>query len=166
MTGPHPPASRAAVGDYPYPHPRLADSRSPQPQRNPSHGDTSGAGTAQQRPSRGGLGPGRSPLDGADPLARTLGRLLRPLRHQGTDVQAPSVLAADAAAQALALRLDERGCASGRVTAARLDEVSRAFDRLEAKLNAILVAVTATFVSTLLGLLAYALRVRPGVLGA
>lgn len=139
MTGLHAPISRTAGEDRP--HSRPSDARS-----------------SDRRL-------GRSPLGGADPLARTLGRLLRPLRQAAPEAQPPGALAADAAVQALALRLDERGCASGRVTAARLDEVSRAFDRLEAKLNAILVAVTATFVSTLLGLLAYALRARPGVLG-
>lgn len=90
-----------------------------------------------------------------DPLGETLGHLLRGVRAR------PQGVPADAAT--LAERLDERGCAVGRVTAARVDELSRAFDRLEAKLNAILVAVTATFLSTLLGLVVYALRAR-GVL--
>ena len=88
-----------------------------------------------------------------DPLAETAARVLR--RQPST-----AGSTADAAVAALAQRLDDKGCASGRVTAARLDELSRAFDRLEAKLNAILVAVTATFLSTLAGLVVYLLRAR------
>ncbi len=85
----------------------------------------------------------------ADPLGDTLARVLG--ARWRTESETVS---------SLAERLDERGCATGRVTAARLDELSRAFDRLEAKLNAILVAVTATCVSTLLGLAVYVLRSR------
>ncbi len=59
---------------------------------------------------------------------------------------------------ALASRLDERGCAYGRVCSARLDEVARGYERLEAKLNAVLLAVTGTFVSTLVGMAVYHLR--------
>ena len=58
----------------------------------------------------------------------------------------------------LALRLDDRGCAYGRVTHARLEEVARGYERVEAKLNAVLLAVVGTFVSTLVGLLVYHLR--------
>ncbi len=94
-----------------------------------------------------------------DPLAESVTRALRRARARRAAFVPPS----DAAAAALAQRLDDKGCASGRVTAARVEELSRAFDRLEAKLNAILVAVTATFLSTLLGLVVYALRAR-GVL--
>jgi hypothetical protein len=58
----------------------------------------------------------------------------------------------------LAQRLDDRGCAHGRVTTTRLEDLSRVVDRLETKLNAILVAVTSTFVSTLVGLVIFYLR--------
>lgn len=60
--------------------------------------------------------------------------------------------------RALAERLDDKGCAFGRVTAARLEDLTRAHDRLEAKLNAILIAVAGTFVSTLVGLAVSYLR--------
>lgn len=60
--------------------------------------------------------------------------------------------------RALANRLDERGCAYGRVCNARLDEVARGYERVEAKLNAVLLAVTGTFVSTVVGLAVYHLR--------
>jgi phosphoglycolate phosphatase-like HAD superfamily hydrolase len=89
-----------------------------------------------------------------DPLALALRRLARRRRARvanGTDAPA-------ADARALAERLDERGCAHGQVTRARLDEVSRVVDRLELKLNAVLLGVLATFVSTLVGFLVHALR--------
>jgi len=60
--------------------------------------------------------------------------------------------------RALAERLDEQGCGYGRVLGTRLDELARAYDRLEGRINAILLAVVATFVSTLVGLLVQALR--------
>jgi hypothetical protein len=60
---------------------------------------------------------------------------------------------AEAATRALAERLDERGCGYGRLVSVRLDEVARAYERLELKLNAVLMAVTATFLSVLAGLL-------------
>jgi hypothetical protein len=49
-------------------------------------------------------------------------------------------------------RLDDHGCAYGRVTAARLDALNRSFERLESKLNAVLLAALGTFLSTLVGL--------------
>ncbi|MFN0071876.1 MAG: hypothetical protein ACKVVP_10360 [Chloroflexota bacterium] len=49
-------------------------------------------------------------------------------------------------------RLDDHGCAYGRVTAARLDGLTRSVERLEAKLNAVLLAALGTFLSTLAGL--------------
>jgi hypothetical protein len=58
----------------------------------------------------------------------------------------------------LARRLDDSGCAYGRVSAARVDDLTRAYDRLETKLNAILMAVTGTFLSTLAGLFLYYVR--------
>lgn len=87
----------------------------------------------------------------ADPLAESIGRFAR---RPATP---------DAALTTLAQRLDDRGCAAGRVTAARVDELSRAMDRLEAKLNAIMVAVAATFLSTLLGLAAAVVRSQAGL---
>ena len=64
----------------------------------------------------------------------------------------------DGAARALAVRLDDRGCAYGRVTNARVEELARGYERVEAKLNAVLLAVTGTFVSSLVGMLVYHLR--------
>jgi hypothetical protein len=58
----------------------------------------------------------------------------------------------------LAERLDDKGCAYGRVAAARLDEVARAYERLETKLNAVLLAVLATLASVMVGFLVQALR--------
>jgi len=61
-------------------------------------------------------------------------------------------------ARALACRLDDRGCAYGRVSNARLEEVARGYERVEAKLNAVLLAATGTFLSTLAGMAVYHLR--------
>ena len=61
-------------------------------------------------------------------------------------------------ARALAGRLDDRGCAYGRVSNARLEDLARGYERVEAKLNAVLLAVTGTFLSTLAGLAVYHLR--------
>lgn len=58
----------------------------------------------------------------------------------------------------LARRLDDAGCAYGRVSAARLEHLTRAYDRLETKLNAVLMAVMGTFLSTLASLLLYYVR--------
>jgi hypothetical protein len=58
----------------------------------------------------------------------------------------------------LVRRLDDTGCAYGRVSAARLEHLTRAYERLEVKLNAVLMAVTGTFLSTLAGLLLYYVR--------
>ena len=67
--------------------------------------------------------------------------------------------AGDAAALAeLARRLDDSGCAYGRVSAARLEHLTRAYDRLETKLNAVLMAALGTFLSTLASLLLYYAR--------
>ena len=49
-------------------------------------------------------------------------------------------------------RLDDHGCAYGRVTQARLDALTRSFERLESKLNAILLAALGSLLSTLVGL--------------
>lgn len=86
----------------------------------------------------------------ADPLAEALRRWRRPGR-QATGGPGQALYE-------LAQRLDDKGCAYGRVTAARLDDLARAVERLEAKLNAILLAVTGTFISTLVGLLVFYLR--------
>jgi hypothetical protein len=59
---------------------------------------------------------------------------------------------------ALARRLDDSGCAYGRVSEARLEQLTRAYDRLETKLNAVLMAVTGAFLSALAGLLLYYAR--------
>jgi hypothetical protein len=58
----------------------------------------------------------------------------------------------------LARRLDDRGCAFGRVSDAKLEQLIRAYERLETKLNAVLLAVTGTFLSTLASLLLYVVR--------
>ena len=75
--------------------------------------------------------------------ARQLATLLR-------DAGIPAIAGIDT--RALARHLDERGCAFGRVTAARLDDLVRAYDRLEAKLNAVLLGVTGTFLTALVAL--------------
>ena len=58
----------------------------------------------------------------------------------------------------LVRRLDDTGCAYGRVSAARLEHLTRAYERLDMKLNAVLMAATGTFLSTLAGLLLYYVR--------
>ncbi|MFN8525350.1 MAG: hypothetical protein U0821_19815 [Chloroflexota bacterium] len=58
----------------------------------------------------------------------------------------------------LTRRLDDAGCAFGRVSAARVEGLTRGYERLETKLNAVLLAVTGTFVSTLASLLLYYAR--------
>ena len=63
-----------------------------------------------------------------------------------------------AALTGLARRLDDAGCGYGRVSAARLEHLTRAYDRLETKLNAVLMAVMGTFLSTLASLLLYYVR--------
>ncbi len=63
-----------------------------------------------------------------------------------------------AALTELARRLDDAGCAHGRVSASRLDGLTRAYDRLETKLNAVLMAAMGTFLSTLASLLLYYVR--------
>lgn len=82
----------------------------------------------------------------ADPLAQAVRRWRRPAPSDTRDLHE------------LAQRLDDKGCAYGRVTSARLDDLTRASERLEGKLNAILLGVTGTFVSTLVGLLVVYLR--------
>jgi hypothetical protein len=84
----------------------------------------------------------------ADPLTLTL-------RRWGAARRARSSVEA---AQTLAQRLDDKGCAYGRETKTRLEELSRAHDRLESKLNAVLLGVVATFASTMVGMLVQALR--------
>ena len=64
----------------------------------------------------------------------------------------------DVDVMALASRLDDRGCAYGRVSNARLEELARGYERVEAKLNAVLLAATGTFLSTLVGMAVYHLR--------
>ncbi|HEX2923996.1 MAG TPA: hypothetical protein VHS06_08370 [Chloroflexota bacterium] len=58
----------------------------------------------------------------------------------------------------LACRLDDRGCAYGRISNARLEDLSRGYERVEAKLNAVLLAAVGTFVSSLVGMAVYHLR--------
>jgi hypothetical protein len=65
--------------------------------------------------------------------------------------QEPPIAAIKESAELLR-RLDDHGCAYGRVTAARLDALNRSFERLESKLNAVLLAALGTFLSTLVGL--------------
>ncbi len=106
-----------------------------------------------------GAGGGASSGSGA--LARALDRWRRVVRPDGPPVvAAPTVTpAADLESVAtLARRLDDSGCSYGRVSAAKLEQVIRAYDRLETKLNAVLMAVTGTFLSTLAGLLLYYVR--------
>jgi hypothetical protein len=95
----------------------------------------------------------------ADLLAHAIERWQRAVR--GAARMEPALSAADPSGQALAelaRRLDDSGCAFGRVSAARLDHLTKAYDRLETKLNAVLLAVTGTFLSTLASLLLYYVR--------
>lgn len=64
----------------------------------------------------------------------------------------------DAEVRELARRLDDHGCAFGRVSAARLEDLVRAYERLETKLNAVLLAATGTFLTSLVGIAIYTLR--------
>lgn len=104
---------------------------------------------------------------GSGALARALDRWRRVVRpeqiRQPAAVASPPVAPATPAGDAesvagLARRLDDSGCSYGRVSAAKLEHVIRAYDRLETKLNAVLMAVTGTFLSTLVGLLLYYVR--------
>lgn len=85
---------------------------------------------------------------GDEALKGAIGRLATraPRRERGDEVRS------------LASRLDDRGCAYGRVTNARLEEVARGYERLEGKLNAILLAATGTFLSSVVGMVLYHLR--------
>ena len=89
----------------------------------------------------------RSPI-GQGALARALDRWRRDARP----------VEPTAGLTELARRLDDAGCAYGRVSAARLEHLTRAYDRLETKLNAVLMAVMGTFLSTLASLLLYYVR--------
>ncbi len=93
---------------------------------------------------------GERGLSGQGALARALDRWRR-----GAP---PTERAEPAALTELARRLDDAGCAYGRVSAARLDGLTRAYDRLETKLNAVLMAALGTFLSTLASLLLYYVR--------
>lgn len=79
-------------------------------------------------------------------------------RPAGPSGPGPARLVGPAELGDLVRRLDDTGCAYGRVSAARLEHLTRAYDRLEVKLNAVLMAVTGTFLSTLAGLLLYYVR--------
>ena len=81
-------------------------------------------------------------------------RLKRAIRGLAAPAETPSSIDAGA----LANRLDERGCSYGRVSNARLEEIARGYERVEAKLNAVLLTVTGTFVSTVVGMVVYCLR--------
>ncbi len=85
---------------------------------------------------------------GDEALRGTVRRLASPTTRRGDGDEV----------RMLASRLDDRGCGYGRVTNARLEEVARGYERVEAKLNAVLLAVTGTFLSTLAGLAVYHLR--------
>ena len=91
---------------------------------------------------------------GADALTRALDRWrrARPTEPPHREPSSSDDLAS------LARRLDDTGCAFGRVSAARLEHLIRAYDRMETKLNAVLLAVTGTFLSTLASLLLYYVR--------
>ena len=92
---------------------------------------------------------------GADALTRALDRWRRGRSNETSDRES-SPSWEDIGE--LTRRLDDTGCAFGRVSAARLDHLTRAYDRLETKLNAVLLAVTGTFLSTLASLLLYYVR--------
>jgi hypothetical protein len=120
-------------------------------------GVAAGSGNTMSAGVAGGSNEG-----GNSALAQALDRWRRVLRPDVWDRPAPTVAAAPAAdtetVAALARRLDDSGCSYGRVSAAKLEHMIRAYDRLETKLNAVLMAVTGTFLSTLAGLLLYYVR--------
>jgi hypothetical protein len=98
----------------------------------------------------------RGAADAADDaLDRALDRWRR-ARPSGRPARPESVSPEELAE--LTRRLDDSGCAFGRVSAARLEHLTRAYDRLETKLNAVLMAVCGTFLSTLASLLLYYIR--------
>ncbi len=112
-------------------------------------------------PGLAGIGGGRAAA-GSGPLARALNRWRRALTpdRERPVPRAPAAVDSDGLV-ALARRLDDSGCAYGRVSAARLEQLTRAYDRLETKLNAVLMAVIGTFLSTLAGLFLYFVRGGP-----
>lgn len=83
--------------------------------------------------------------------------LSTPARGKGARRRARAV-ESEMEVQELARRLDDYGCAFGRVSAARLEDLVRAYERLETKLNAVLLAATGTFLTSLVGIAIYALR--------
>ncbi len=89
----------------------------------------------------------------ADPLSRALRRWRA---ANGAQPAGAPPLTRETAE--LARRLDDGGCADGRVSAARLDDLTHVVDRLETKLNAVLLAALGTFLSTLVGLAVAYLR--------
>ena len=95
---------------------------------------------------------------GTGPGALVLDRALERWRRSRSARDADEAAKVGEELEALARRLDDGGCAFGRVSAARLEHLTRAYDRLETKLNAILMAVTGTFLSTLASLLLYYVR--------
>ena len=103
----------------------------------------------------GGAEPGR----GSGALARVLERWRRAVTADRESARLPGVGGARSAELGdLVRRLDDTGCAYGRVSAARLEHLTRAYERLDMKLNAVLMAATGTFLSTLAGLLLYYVR--------
>ena len=134
---------------------RAAPGRSVAPGR---WGVSGGAGAEDAPVTAPGIGPPPRPTGGMGPGGMGPGGT----SSGGTDnggMGAGSRGAGDTAALAeLARRLDDGGCAYGRVSAARLELLTRAYDRLETKLNAVLLAAMGTFLSTLASLLLYYAR--------
>lgn len=104
------------------------------------------------------LGEGAGADRGAGALVQALDRWRRAVGPGHEAVREPAPPPGSPGLTELARRLDDTGCGYGRVSAARLEHLTRAYERLELKLNAVLMAVTGTFLSTLAGLLLYYVR--------
>lgn len=103
-------------------------------------------------------GEGAGAARGTGALVQALDRWRRAVGPGHDAGREPAPAAGQPSLTELARRLDDTGCAYGRVSAARLEHLTRAYERLELKLNAVLMAVTGTFLSTLAGLLLYYVR--------
>lgn len=119
----------------------------------PGRWGSSGAGVADAPVAAVGIGPPPGSARGTGAGGAGIGST-----SSGGAVSGGTGAGDVAALAELARRLDDSGCAYGRVSAARLEHLTRAYDRLETKLNAVLMAAMGTFLSTLASLLLYYAR--------